>query len=185
MTRPLGPRLRPPWTLLCCSAAVALLLGVEWLQFGTAPAADAPAPPPAAAPSVAPRLASYEPPPAERFNEIAERPLFIPERRPQQDVEPAKPTPPPTPPALLVQGVVLAPERHYAVIKHGNPPRLDSVSEGETIDGWTVESIARDRIALRAGSATLEFAVGKTGTAKPAPAQARPARPPRVVDPDD
>jgi general secretion pathway protein N len=170
MTQALGPRLRPPWPLLVCSAVVAALIVVEWLHFGAAPAAaDAGAPPPSAAPAVAPRLASFDPPPADAFSEIAERPLFIPDRRPQFDAEPARPTPAPVPPSLLVEGVVLAPERHYAVIRHGAPPRLDSVSEGETIDGWTVASIDRSRVTLRAGNATIEFAVGKPGLASQGP----------------
>jgi general secretion pathway protein N len=168
MTAALGPRLRPPWILFACSAAMAVLVFVEWLHFGTAPAvADAGAPPPAATPAVTPRLASFEPRPASAFDEIAERPLFIPDRRPQQDTEPAKAAPPPVPPTLLVEGVVLSPGRHYAVIQHGNPPRLDSVSEGETVDGWTVASIDRDRVSLRSGTATLDFAVGKSARAAP------------------
>ena len=173
MNRKLRPPLRIPWTVLGCCAAMAALAAFEWGHFtGTAPAPEAPSPA-AAAPAAQP--ASYTPPPEGRYAEIAQRPLFIPERRPQQDVE-QKPVPPPVAPSLMVQGVVLTTERHYAIIQHGNPPKLDDLSEGESVDGWQIERIDTDKIALRSGAARLEFPVGKppAGAAPPFRGQPRP-----------
>ena len=167
-------KLRPPWMLLGCCLVMAAIVGIEWRQFASASPAPAAAPPAAAPPAAAP-LATFEPPPAERFAEIAQRPLFLPERRPQQDNESAMP---PNAPALAVQGVVLSPEGRYAVIQHGTPPKLDAIAEGATIEGWHIESINAKRIALRAGTATVEFPVGKPakGAARPAIQQARASR---------
>jgi general secretion pathway protein N len=173
MNRKLRPPVRLPWALLACCAVMAAVVGLEWSQFAGATPAPEAAPPEAAAAAAAP-LARYVPPPEDRFAEIAQRPLFVPERRPQQDVAPQKPIPAPNPPTLMVQGVVLTEGHHYAIIQHGNPPKLDDLSEGATVDGWQIESIDSDRIALRAGAAEIEFPVGKPATAAPARAQPRP-----------
>jgi general secretion pathway protein N len=134
--------------------------------------------PTAAAPAA--QLASFVPPPEDRFAEIAQRPLFVPERRPQADAELQKPTHDPNPPTLIVQGVVLTGGRHYAIIQHGNPPKLEDLSEGATVEGWQIESIAADQIALRAGAAHIEFPIGKPAAAapsRPAPPRAAARRP--------
>lgn len=115
---------------------------------------DGPRPPKRAA-----SLASFVPPPASDFAEIAARPLFLPDRRPPPEAEQSKAPPPP--PSLTVEGVVIAPGQHYAVIAHGNPPKLESVTEGAMIDGWEVENIARDLVSLRAGSDSMAIPVGK------------------------
>jgi len=175
MKRKLRPPLRPPWTLLGCCVVVAALGAIEWYQFAAAAPAPLAPPPAAAGPAAAAELASFVPPPTERFAEIAQRPLFVPERRPQQDSEPPKPVPPPVAPALVVQGVVLLPEGRYAVIQHGNPPKLEAVAEGATVEGWRVVHIEAHRIAISAGTATLEVAVGKPG--KDAPPRGAPQGP--------
>lgn len=162
MNRKLRPSVKPPGMLLGCCLAMAAFVGLEWRQFANAnPAPDA-APLTAAAAPAAAALATFDPPPADRFAEIAQRPLFVPERRPQDDDDQAKPTPPPNAPALAVQGVVLSPEGRYAVIQHGTPPKLDAIAEGATVEGWQIEHIDAQRVALRAGTATVEFPVGKS-----------------------
>ena len=177
MNPKLRPPLKPPWTLLGCCVVVASIGAIEWYQF--AAAAPAPeGPPQAAAAPAAATLASFVPPPAERFAEIAQRPLFVPERRAQQDSEPSKPLPPPVAPALNVQGVVLSPEGRYAVIQHGNPPKLEAIAEGASVEGWRIEHIEAHRIAIRAGPQIIEVAVGKPGKdAPPHAAQQPPASP--------
>ena len=159
-------RLRPPWTLLACALVLAVVLGVEWRNFG----AEAPTVPQAlthSAPAdgTGAQLASFAPPPSERYDDVTARPLFVPERRPQLQAEPAKPAPPP--PALKLQGVVLSPERRSAIIEHGNPPKFDSVTEGMTIEGWRVESISRDRVSLREGTTTVDVPIGTPGQRPP------------------
>ena len=161
MNRKLRPPVKLPWTLVGCCLVMAAIVGIEWRQFASASPAPEAAPPAAAAPAAA-ALATFEPPPAERFAEIAQRPLFVPDRRPQQDADSASSAPPPNAPALAVQGVVLSREGRYAVIQHGTPPKLDAIAEGATVEGWRIESIDAKRIALRAGAATIEYPIGKS-----------------------
>jgi hypothetical protein len=171
------PRLHPPWPLLGCAGVLAALLGVESMRFSAALPADQGAPAAAAQATDAP-LARFEPPPASRYLEIAERPLFIPDRRPQPGVEAKPPAPPPAAPVLLVEGVVLSQEHRYAVIQHGNPPKLESVAEGAMIDGWQVEHIDPGAISLRSGTAAVEYPVGKPNAQAPQPNRPRPRGPP-------
>jgi hypothetical protein len=159
MTRGLRPGLRPPWVLLGAAAVMAAVIGVEW----TVLAGDAPLPAPAAPPSGAAAAAaqSYDPPSIVQYAEIAARPLFLPGRRPQADDGNAAPKPAPRPPTLAVQGVVLSPDRRYAVITHGNPIKNESFREGDTVDGWHIDSIDRKRVALSQGDTKAEVPVGK------------------------
>ncbi len=152
--------MRPPWVLLGAAAVLAAVIGVEWTVLAgdaplPAPAAQAAAPPPSGA------AQSYDPPSIVQYAEIAARPLFLPGRRPQADDGNAAPKPAPRPPALAVQGVVLSPDRRYAVIAHGNPIKNESFREGDTVEGWHIDSIERTRVALSQGDTKAEVPVGK------------------------
>jgi hypothetical protein len=157
--------LKPPWTLLGIAAVLAGVLALEWIVV-----ADG-APPPAAAsaegtPAAAPAGAArrFDPPSAARYAEIAARPLFIPNRRPQaEDADAQAARSPVQPPSLSVQGVVLTPNRRIAVIAHGAPVKFVAVAEGDTIDGWRVDSIDREHVALSSGDAKIEVPVAKFG----------------------
>jgi type II secretory pathway component PulC len=116
---------------------------------------------------------SYVPPPQSSYDEIAERPLFVPERRPQQDEPPQ--TAASAPPVVVVEGVVLSAEHRYAIIAYGKPAKRESIPEGGTIDGWRVEHIGRDSIALSAGSRAIELPVGKTDPTPPSAADGHSA----------
>jgi hypothetical protein len=166
MTGGLRPGLRPPWVLLGAAAVLAAVIGVEW----TVLAGDAPLPAPAAQaaapPSGAAAAQSYDPPSIVQYAEIAARPLFLPGRRPQADDGTAASKPAPRPPTLAVQGVVLSLDRRYAVITHGNPIKNDAFREGDTVEGWHIDSIDRKRVALSQGDTKAEVPVGKAPRAQ-------------------
>jgi general secretion pathway protein N len=170
------PRLYPPWTLLGCAVVLAVMLGIEDVRFSAAPSVGESAAAAASAPGSGAPASAFDAPPASRYVEIAERPLFIPDRRPQPDVAPAAAAPGPPAPAMLVQGVVLSSEHRYAVIQHGNPPKLESMAEGATIDGWQVEHIDARTVTLRLGAATAEYLVGKPNTPGTQPFRPLPPR---------
>ncbi len=158
--------LRPPWTLIAIAAALAIVLGFEWTGLAAGALAPAAAPlPQAPADAAAAGAQGFAPPPIAHYAEIAARPLFVPDRKPQ-DEGPLRQAPAPPPPTLAVQGVVMSGDRHFAVIAHGNPPKYDSFGEGDTVDGWRVESIALDHVVLGAGGATVEVPVAKFDPAR-------------------
>ncbi|HUK60141.1 MAG TPA: hypothetical protein VLV50_13000 [Stellaceae bacterium] len=154
-----GIRLKPPWTLLSIAAALAVVLGFEWTGIAASPPTQR-AVAPAAAPSVMAATQAFTPPPQQQYAEIAARPLFVPGRQPQDD-KPIRQAPAPPPPALAVQGVVMSAGRHFAVIAHGSPLKYDSFGEGDTVDGWRIESIALDHLVLGAAGATVDVPVAK------------------------
>ncbi|MGH7090451.1 MAG: hypothetical protein ACREFQ_16265 [Stellaceae bacterium] len=166
--------LRPPWFVLGCCALLALAVAFEARPVSR----DAP---PAAVPSHR-ETAAYEVPrslvpPASRYREIAERPLFVPDRRPQQNLEPQQAATA-QPSDFIVEGVVLSPERRAAIIGYGHPPRTESVLEGAMVDGWRVERIDPSRVLLSADGRTVALAIGQGRSTPPhEPLRASRARP--------
>lgn len=166
--------LRPPRFLLLGSAAivVAILVEAMWLPQtgGEAPVISRIAADPAAD-AAAPQIVR---PTADSFAEITSRPLFVPNRQPQPpDRAPSGPAPPR--PNATVLGIVMTGNTHYALIRHGNPPKLEPLAEGQTVDGWRIQTIANDRVTLRSGSATADFPLG--GGAASSSANSRPPAP--------
>jgi hypothetical protein len=169
-------RLNPPWALLGCAGLLAVVLGIEDRRLSAVPQAGAAAPAAASAPAPAAPASAIGAPPASRYVEIAERPLFIPDRRPQPTMASGPAAPAPPAPAILVQGVVLSHEHRYAVIQHGNPPKFESIAEGATVDGWQVEHIDEGAVTLRSGAATAEYLVGKPNAQGMPPGRPLPPR---------
>jgi type II secretory pathway component PulC len=157
---------------------MALLLAFEWITFVARPAAALADPMPPAAASDSALPARFVPPPRAEFAVIHERPLFVPDRRPQPD-EVAASTPVALP-NLVLEGVVLTQGRSYAVLRHGMPPKVETLLEGATVEGWTIKDISAERITLESGASTVEVAVQKPG---PNPGVNRNAAPQRNTGP--
>ena len=159
--------LRLPRVLLLACAVVVAAIAAEWalLRRNPAiPAASPSAPPPAAA--QAPTIAL---PAAATFAEITQRPLFSQARRPEP-ADRGRAGPPPARPTLTLLGVVMTGNSHYALIRHGNPPKLEQLAEGQSIEGWQIQTIANDHITLASGSASADFVLGggnRPGAAAP------------------
>ena len=159
--------LRLPRVLLLACAVMVGAIAVEWALLQRAPAIPAPSlttPPPIAA--QAPAIAL----PAEAsFAEITQRTLFSQGRRPES-ADRGRPGPPPARPTLALLGVVMTGNSHYALIRHGNPPKLEQLAEGQSIDGWQIQTIANDHVTLTSGSASADFVLGggnRPGAAAP------------------
>ena len=146
------PRARP--LIFAAANLVAAAIAVwPWLPI-RAPAEPARTVTPAE--DSAPRLASLAP--FATFAETSERPLFSATRRP-------------SPAAAMIgigsryrlQGLVIAGAARHALIAPIAGGRALELGEGETVEGWTVTRIERDRVVLSspAGEATL----GLTGAA--------------------
>jgi len=92
-------------------------------------------------------------PPLQSYAEVTERPLFSPSRRPatvtQQVAGPAS--------SLALVGVVISRDGGVALIRSGKAPALARVREGQQIEGWTVRSIAPDRVVVRNGTSEAQL----------------------------
>ncbi|HXH03626.1 MAG TPA: hypothetical protein VNN09_09930, partial [Candidatus Competibacteraceae bacterium] len=87
-------------------------------------------------------------PPLSAYQEIVERPLFLPDRRP-----PAEEPPPPEPVAeegeWLLQGVMITEDVTVALIQpQGGEGKTLLLRVGDNLDSWSVESIAADQVVL-------------------------------------
>jgi hypothetical protein len=127
---------------------------------------DAPSTPPitggilAARPAAANRVLARAP----TFAAIAQRPLFLPGRRPEP--EPASPPPAPpapaqpaAPPALsaTLVGVLISPTGRSAILRLGDG-KSATVPEGGTVQGWTLKQVSPDRVSFVSGSTSIDLA---------------------------
>jgi hypothetical protein len=118
-------------------------------------------------------VAIVEPPAAPDFDALAEeilqRPVFSPDRKPPAEapVE-AEPVEVKAPPELKsrLAGVIIGPDDKEAFFAR-DAETSKSVKEGDEIDGWTVTSIEPDRVTLKSdfGEKTVEPTFGEAGAA--------------------
>ncbi len=108
--------------------------------------------------------ASFSLPPPSTFTEVVTRPLFSDTRRPSAF---AAATPDAHPTFVLV-GTVLSSHARDALIRHGQPAKVDHVAEGQAIDGWTVDSIQSDRVIFTNAGERIEV-TAKAATIANAP----------------
>lgn len=81
-------------------------------------------------------------PPMSQLVDMRERPLFYADRRlPEPEVE-AVAAPPPTPLRLKLEGIAIAGGSRVAVLRNLNGNGLVQLAEGESHEGWTLDSIS-------------------------------------------
>jgi hypothetical protein len=156
-------RLAPLASLVVLCLVLAGVVATEWLDWqdraAPPPAPPAKAPPPAATPNFTmPALTAY--------SEVLSRPLFSSSRRPSEEA-----SAPMVSSSMTLVAILISPRGPHALVRHGAPPQLDRVVEGQTIDGWTTETIKSDRVILRRGTDVLELV----------PISAEQPRPPPVL----
>ncbi len=88
--------------------------------------------------------------PAESFSAILERPLFSPTRRPPAEgtvtIESGEPEL-----EVTVVGIIISSEEQIAIIKPKGGSQLVRLSEGDSFQGWILETIEPDRITFQRG----------------------------------
>ena len=152
--------------LLLCG----LLLGIIYVELAP-PLSEAraklPLPRPRGAdPAPSPRP-GFSMPPLDSFAEVVTRPMFSETRRPPL---PSGESGDARSSAFTLVGIIVSAGESRALIAHGQPPRLERVTEGQEIDGWTVEKVLPDRVILERADARIEV---KPRDAPPSPAPPR------------
>lgn len=97
-------------------------------------------------------------PPLDHFADVTQRPLFSPSRRPRR-LEPDVSVTATTNFALV--GTVISAAGRRALVKHGDPPRLDPVDEGQIIDGWKVGKVEPEKMIMTRDDAQIEVSSRK------------------------
>jgi len=140
--------------------------------------------------SVAPPLRAPTPPPAaiktlpamDTFAEVTERPLFSPTRKPAP-LE-AVPDAGGNVNGFFLTSIVVDGGQREALIQHGHPPALSRLIEGQSVEGWTVQSIEADRVVLqRAGTAQELKLKDRPPTQRPGLPGAQPQPQPQFQPP--
>jgi general secretion pathway protein N len=136
--------------LLCGVAAVAFM---QPPPRQSTPVAEAPRP---ATSVVLPAGAG----PFEQYRETAARPLFSPTRRPPAAVE-ATPAPAPKPVSLRLDGLIVTRDRKEAMITESGEGKRLRLREGDTVAGWTVRRIERDKVLLTSPTDEMTLSPGQ------------------------
>jgi hypothetical protein len=107
-------------------------------------------------------------PPIGQLVDMMERPLFFPERRmPEPEVEEAPP-PPMTPLRLKLEGIAIAGGSRVAVLLNLNGKSLMQLKEGESHEGWTLDSVTSTSAKFsRSDGQTSELSLDPRGTYRP------------------
>jgi len=146
---------------------LALAIAAELL-----PAAGTTTPPSSSPP---PPLADLDP--SQQFvptamSALTARPLYNASRRPSPPepvasvaAAPAPVAPPPAPATqLTLIGIVRSPTASVALIKIGNSPATLRLTEGATVDRWTIRRIGADRVTLESGGVEQELGFQKASS---------------------
>jgi general secretion pathway protein N len=113
-------------------------------------------------------------PPIESYAEVTARPLFSASRRPapQQaaqrgSLEPA---------SLALIGIIISSQSRIALVQEAKSPKPIRLTEGQEVQGWTVQSILPDRIVIRRGTLEQEVKLHAASQGAQAGAPASTAR---------
>ena len=101
--------------------------------------------------------ASLTAPPLANFADMLERPLFYPDRRmPEAEVQQAA-APPPMPLRLQLEGIAIAGGSRVAVLRNLNTQGLLQLTEGDSHEGWTLDTLDVNSATFSRGTQTNEL----------------------------
>lgn len=128
-----------------------------------------------------PPLQPFKPLPLTHYAEVAERPVFIDTRRPEEDELAIPAVPPPTPDQPLdLIGVLLVPGAAAALLRPTEPnAKVLRVAQGEMVEGWRLQSVNANRVVLNKNGEIRELVLIRP----PAPTRGTTA-PGRVASPN-
>jgi len=129
-------------------------------------------------------------PPLSSFDEITTRPLFFENREPFTYLEPEeevespkktvkKPATRKQQEQFMLNAVIITPDQRIAIIQSGRGKNLQTITLGESINGWTLEDVEYESVKLTNDDETkyLELEV-KGSTNKITPPPRRPGKKP-------
>ena len=142
--------------LLAGIALLGAVVTIQWL-FPAAPAEpgmEASAADQAALPEF--EQVVLRPPELADLSDMLERPLFFDDRK-MPEPEEAAPPPPPTPLRLKLIGVALTGGERVALLRNLVNNNLLQLAEGETHDGWTLDTVGATSASFSRGPQKTEL----------------------------
>ncbi len=117
---------------------------------------------------------SFELPEMESYTATVERPLFAENRKPPAEEElEAAGNAVSTPLTLKLMGVMLTPRQHAALMQDAKG-KYKRLRRNDSLDGWTLVSVASDRVVLQQGGEQKELMLLKPRPKPPASGQMVP-----------
>ena len=155
---------RSTQALLAGNTFLALLVALQILSPAS-PAADA-AEAPLEGEAVMPQFGdvSLSPPALSALSDMVERPLFLSTRR-MPEPEEAAPPPPPKPIRLKLVGVAMGGGSRVALLRNLVNNQLIHLAEGETHDGWSLDTVRTQSASFSRGPQTTELPLELEGQA--------------------
>ncbi|MDH3904729.1 MAG: hypothetical protein OEV16_03690 [Gammaproteobacteria bacterium] len=147
---------RPTQALVAANVTVALLVALQVLYPATA-SVEVDTPPESKA-AVLPDFGdtNLNPPAMSHFVDMLDRPVFYIERR-LPEPPAAQSAPPPSPLRLKLEGIAIAGGSRVAVLRNLNGNGLLQLAEGDTHDGWTLESVSSTAASFKRGEQVTEL----------------------------
>ena len=141
---------------------------VPWLERIDPPAGNALSIPPL------PEEADFVMAPSQAFQEVLERPIFTPGRRPPVELALA----PEQPLGLALKGTVLSDQGRFALLVVSEGGALQRLKIGDQVNGWTLVAIQPDRVTFRRQGAERQLSMSfDRPPAVPNPKRPRRRRP--------
>ena len=107
---------------------------------------------------------SLSPPALSALSDMVERPLFLSTRR-MPEPEEAAPPPPPKPIRLKLVGVAMGGGSRVALLRNLVNNQLIHLAEGETHDGWSLDTVGTQSASFSRGPQTAELPLELEGQA--------------------
>ena len=148
---------RPTQLLIAANVVLSLVIAIQILYPAKPAAAESETLQDAAA--ILPEFGdvSLRPPTIANLADMLGRPLFFVDRRMPKPPETQVPAPPPTPLRLQLEGVALTSGASIAVLRNLADNQLLQLAEGETHDGWTLESVSSNSASFSRGTQVTEL----------------------------
>lgn len=102
---------------------------------------------------------ALSPPHLTELTDMLERPLFFDDRRMPDPPKEEIAAPPPTPLRLELEGVAISGGSRVAVLRNLSNNLLLQLAEGETHDGWTLDSVDSNSASFSRGAQVSELAL--------------------------
>ena len=112
-------------------------------------------------------------PPLQQYEEIVARPIFAETRRPDAALSAAAPQ---ADSPFSLTGVVVTAEVRQVWLARKGRQEVVKVTAGQSIDGWEIDAIERERVRLRKGGQTMVLVLERPMAGRPAMAPQRQKR---------
>jgi len=148
---------RPTQLLVAANVVLLLIIAVQILYPAKPAAAESHALQDSAA--ILPEFGdvSLSPPGMADLADMLGRPLFFVDRKMPKPPETLAPAPPPTPLRLQLEGVAMTSGASVAVLRNLADNQLVQLAEGETHDGWTLDSVNSNSASFSRGAQVTEL----------------------------